>query len=165
MLEILIRRSYGSLRKLCVFGLQNDRLLSFIAEHAGSFQTPQLIRSEISDSLAEEIAERFSILTFSDVSCCNKTGSRALEAVGKNCNSLVGLCWNMHPLTTAGKFPQDEEAHAIATTMPDTKGVLEILSCCPELELLDLRGCRHVELNVKFLKEKLPKLLRMDALG
>ncbi|KAL6347225.1 hypothetical protein AAG906_013536 [Vitis piasezkii] len=156
MLEILIRRS---------------------CEHAGSFQTPQLIRSEISDSLAEEIAERFSTLTFSDVSCCNKTGSRALEAVGKNCNSLVGLCRNMHPLTTAGKFPQDEEAHAIATTMPELKhlemayylsqhkSVLEILSCCPELELLDLRGCRHVELNVKFLKEKLPKLPRMDALG
>ncbi|KAL6317139.1 hypothetical protein AAG906_029891 [Vitis piasezkii] len=170
MLEILIRRSCGSLRKLCVFGLQNDRLLSFIAEHAGSLQTLQLIRSEISDSLVEEIAGRFSTLTFLDVSCCNKMGSRALEAIGKNCKSLVGLCRNMHPLTTAGKLSQDEEAHAIATTMPklkhlemayhllSTKSVLEILSCCPELELLDLRGCWHVELNVKFLKEKFPKL-------
>ena len=124
----------------------------------------------MSDSLVEEIAGRFSTLTFLDVSCCNKMGSRALEAIGKNCKSLVGLCRNMHPLTTAGKPPQEEEAHAIATTMPKlkhlemayhllcTKSVLEILSCCPELELLDLRGCWHVELNEKFLKEKFPKL-------
>lgn len=32
MLEMLIRRSCGSFRKLCVFGLHNDKLLSFIAQ-------------------------------------------------------------------------------------------------------------------------------------
>ncbi|KAF5740208.1 hypothetical protein HS088_TW11G00274 [Tripterygium wilfordii] len=76
----------------------------------------------------------------------------------------------MHPLDSAGKLSQEDEALAIATRMPKirhlemaynlttTESVLRILSSCKELELLDLRGCWEVKLDGKFLKEKFPKL-------
>lgn len=76
----------------------------------------------------------------------------------------------MHPLDTADKPPQDDEALAIAATMPklkhlemayhliSTASILQILSSCPELEFLDLRGCWSVILDDKLVKEKFPKL-------
>ncbi|KAL5558943.1 hypothetical protein UlMin_035154 [Ulmus minor] len=170
MLRMLVGRSSGSLRKLSVSGLPNDMIFTFIAEHSGSLQTLRLPRCDISDSIVGQIGGRFSNITFLDVSYCVKIGPCTLEAFGKNCKLLVGLCRNMHPLDTAGKPLQDDEAHAIATTMPrlkhlemayhiiSTSSVLQILSCCPELEFLDLRGCWSVILDDKFIKEKFPKL-------
>ncbi|GMY17328.1 F-box protein FBW2 [Fagus crenata] len=170
LLQMLITRSCGSLRKLCVSGLHTDVIFNFIAENAGSLQTLRLPRSEMSDLIVEQIAGRLSTITFLDVSYCGKMGARALETIGKNCKLLVGLCRNLHPLDTAGKPTQDDEGYAIASTMPklkhlemayhlnSTTSVLEILSSCPELEFLDLRGCWDVKLDDKFLKEKFPKL-------
>ncbi|XP_030947751.1 F-box protein FBW2 [Quercus robur] len=170
MLEMLITRSCGSLRKLCVSGLHTEMIFNFIAKNAGSLQTLRLPRSEMSDSIVEQIASRLSMITFLDVSYCGKIGARALEAIGKNCKLLVGLCRNLHPLDTAGKPLQDDEAYAIASTMPklkhlemayhliSTTSVLKILSSCPELGFLDLRGCWDVKLDDKFLKDKFPKL-------
>jgi hypothetical protein len=95
-----------------------------------------------------------------------KIGPRAIEAFGKHCKSLVGLKRTMHPLEVAHKLCQDDEAHAIAATMPKLKhlelsylhlttgGALEILSNCHELEFLDVRGCWDVKLDDEFLKEK-----------
>ncbi|XP_027148905.1 F-box protein FBW2 isoform X2 [Coffea eugenioides] len=138
MLRMLITRSSGSLRKLCVSGLQNENIFDFIAEHARSLQTLRLPRSEMCDSTMEKIAGRLSILTFLDVSYCSKIGPRALEAIGKNCKFLERLRRNMHPL--------------------DVEGVLEIITSCRELEFLDLRGCWDVKFDEKYLKDKFPKL-------
>ncbi|KAJ4839861.1 F-box protein fbw2 [Turnera subulata] len=168
MLQMLIPRSCGSLRKLCVSGLHNDRILSFVADYASSLQTLKVPRSDISDSIVEQLAGRLSTITFLDVSYCCNIGARGLEAIGKHCKSLVGLCRNMHPLDA--ELVQDDEAHAIATTMPKLKrlemayhlvstgDVMMILSSCRELELLDLRGCWNVKFDDKFLEEKFPRL-------
>ncbi|XP_022766394.1 F-box protein FBW2-like [Durio zibethinus] len=170
MLQMLITRSSGSLRKLCVSGLQNDTIFSFITENAGSLRALRLPRSEISDSIVEQTAGRLSTITFLDLSYCRKIGAHALEAIGKHCKLLVSLCRNMHPLDAAGKLSQDDEANAIAATMPmlkhlemayhliSTGSVLNILSSCPQLEFLDLRGCWDVKLDNQFMKEKFPKL-------
>ena len=76
----------------------------------------------------------------------------------------------MHPLDVVNKVSQDDEAYAIARSMPKlkhlelayllitTNGVLDILSACKDLEYLDMRGCWEVKLDEKFLKEKLPCL-------
>lgn len=137
---------------------------------ARSLHTLRLPRSKMSDSIVEQVAGRLSSITFLDLSYCGKIGTRALEAIGKHCKLLAGLCWNMHPLDMVGKPSQNDEAHAIATTMPklkhlemaylclDTTSVLEIISNCPELEFLDLRGCWDVKLDHKWLKEKFSTL-------
>lgn len=170
MLEMLITRSSGSLRKLCVSGLHNDMMFSLIAENAGSLQTLRLPRSEMSDSIADQIAGRLSAVTFLDLSYCSKIGAPALEAIGKHCKLLEVLCRNMHPLDTADKLSQDDEANAIASTMPklkrlemayhviSTEIVLKILSSCTLLEFLDLRGCWDVKLDDKFMKGSFPNL-------
>lgn len=137
---------------------------------AGSLQTLRMPRSEISDSIVEQIAGRLSTLTFLDLSYCVKIGGRALEIIGRHCKLLAGLCRNMHPLDTADMASQDDEAYAIASTMPklkrlemayhlvSTESLLKILSSCTQLEFMDLRGCWNVNLDDKFLKEKSPKL-------
>ncbi|KAL1310098.1 hypothetical protein AAHE18_17G223100 [Arachis hypogaea] len=170
MLEMLVARSCGSLRKLCVSGLQNERIFTVIAENACSLQTLRLPRSSMSDSIVEQIAGRLSMISFLDVSYCLKMGAHGLEMIGKNCKLLEGLCRNMHPLDTAGKPLKDDEANAIASTMPklkhlemayhliSTSGVPQILSNCPKLEFLDQRGCWGVTLDNLFLKQKFPKL-------
>ncbi|XP_058087029.1 F-box protein FBW2-like [Magnolia sinica] len=169
MLRMLITRSCGSFRKLSVCGLSNDPIFSFIADHAGSLRNLQVQGSDISDSIVELVAGRLSNITFLDISFCEKIGSRALEVIGQNCKSLVEL-WRRRDPTESDKVCQDDEAHAIATTMPKikrlnmgyclltTRGVLEILSKCSELEFLDVTGCWDVELDEAFLKEKCASL-------
>ncbi|KAG6774138.1 hypothetical protein POTOM_021487 [Populus tomentosa] len=104
MLQMLITRSCGCLRKL-----------------AASLQTLRIPRSDISDSIVEQIAGRLSTITFLDVSYRTKISGCALQAIGKRCKLLVGLCRNMHPLDTEGMETQDDEASAIAATMPKLK--------------------------------------------
>ncbi|KAJ6841193.1 F-box protein FBW2 [Iris pallida] len=166
LVRMLVARSNGSVRRLAVFGLPDDNLFSFVADHAGSLQTLVLPRSKISDSIVEQVSARLSNLTFLDVSYCKKIGPRALEAFGNNCKSLTGLRRTMHPLEVADKVSQDDEAFAIASTMPKlrhlevayllltTHGVLEILARCKELDYLDVRGCWEVKLDERLLKEK-----------
>ncbi|CAK8566358.1 unnamed protein product [Lathyrus sativus] len=163
MLHMLISKSCGSLRKLCVSGLQSETIFTFIAENAGSLRSLRLPRSNMSDLVVEQIAGKFSMITFLDVSYCIKISASAIEMIGMNCKMLEGLCRNMHPLDTADKPLQDDEAYAIAATMPklkhlemayqriSTSGVVRIFSNCPKLEFLDLRGCWSVNLdnNVK----------------
>ncbi|XP_010538934.1 PREDICTED: F-box protein FBW2-like [Tarenaya hassleriana] len=171
MLQMLITRSSGSFRKLAVTGLQNDSIFSFIAQHACSLKILRVPRSDLSDLIVEEVAEKLSALTFLDLSYCCKLGSRAIEAIGKHCKSLVEFCRNMHPLDVlASVSSHDDEAYAIASSMPklrrleiaylrvSTEGVLKILSSCPCLEFLELRGCWDVQLDSKFFEEKFPDL-------
>ncbi|KAL8475113.1 hypothetical protein ACS0TY_030770 [Phlomoides rotata] len=169
MLQLLISRSCGSLRKLCVCGLTSDDSIMFIANHARSLQTLCLPRSEINDSILERAAPMLSSITFLDLSSCTNIGARALEAIGKHCKSLTSLRRVMHPVEVDNKLSQDDEALAIAATMPrlkhleiayllvDTSSVVKILENCKELELLDLRGCWNVNLDDE-LMERFPKL-------
>ncbi|XAR62143.1 hypothetical protein NMG60_11016779 [Bertholletia excelsa] len=170
MVRMLITRSSGSMRKLCVSELRNDLTFSFIAEHAGPLRTLRLPRSDISDTIVEQVASNLSAITFLDLSYCGRLGARALEAIGKHCKFLTGLRRNMHPINMDGKLSQEDEARAISATMPklrqleiayllvDTTSVLEIIFNCPNLEFLDIRGCWNVKLDDKFVHEKFPKL-------
>ncbi|XP_027075281.1 F-box protein FBW2-like isoform X1 [Coffea eugenioides] len=169
MLQLLITRSCGSFRKLCVSGISNDLSFAYIANHAKCLQTLRLPRSQISHSIVEQVAGMLSTLTFLDLSYCIKIGAEALEAIGKNCKFLTGLRRIMHPLEVIDKLSQDDEALAIASTMPklkhleiayllvSTSSVIEILTNCRQLELLDVRGCFNVNLDENFVK-KFPRL-------
>ncbi|XP_074590592.1 F-box protein FBW2-like [Curcuma longa] len=169
MLRMLIERSCGSFRRLSVYGLQTESMFTFIADHAGSLERLELPNSEISDSIAQLVAPRLSSLTYLDLSYCTRIGPRAIEAFGKHCRSLVVLRRRMYPLEEFARddnCQEEEEAFAIAKMMTKlrhleipyqlatTRGVLEILSKCRDLEYLDLRGCWNVKLDEKYFMER-----------
>ncbi|KAG4140720.1 hypothetical protein ERO13_D06G035300v2 [Gossypium hirsutum] len=170
MLRMLVTRSSGSLCNLHVSGLLNDSIFSFITENAGSLRVLRVPHSKINDSIVEQTAPRLSTVTFLDLSYCPKIGAQAIEAIGKHCKLLVTLCRNMYFLDSAGKDEPEDEANAIAATMPrlkhlelgfhniSTECVLNIISSCPQLEHLDINGCLTVNRDLKFFKEKYPKL-------
>jgi len=119
--------------------------------------------------MVEQVAKRLSGLTVLDLSYCTKIGARALEALGRNCKLLTRLQRNMHPWDVVERTSQDDEAFAIAATMPKLKhlelaylmitieGVVRIVTNCHELELLDMRGCWNVKREAKFF-ENFPRL-------
>lgn len=171
MVRMLVMRSRngGSLKKLSVAGIDNE-IFTFIADNAGALQELMIPRSDICDSIVEQFVHKLTTITALDVSVCPDVGARALGAIGKHCKSLVTLRRNMHPINMENKVCQNDEAYAIANTMPrlkhlemaymlvETEGVVEIMLKCPQLELFDLRGCWDVKLDEDFLKEKFPSL-------
>ncbi|KAK7275786.1 hypothetical protein RIF29_16908 [Crotalaria pallida] len=170
MVEMLITRSAGSLRKLCVSRIQTEGTFTFIAENAPSLHSLKMPRCSLNDSVVENLSKRLSMLSFLDLSYCVINGARAIELIGKNCKLLEGLCRNMHPIETEGKPFEDDEAYAIASSMPmlkhlelayhliDTDGVRQILSSCHKLEFLDLRGCWAVSLEDIPVGRNFPKV-------
>ncbi|XP_075491528.1 F-box protein FBW2 [Primulina tabacum] len=169
MLRMLIARSGGSLQKLSISGLASDQSILFIANHAQALGTLRLPRCEINNAIMEKAAAKLSLITVLDLSYCINIGARALEAVGKHCKFLTSLRRIMHPLEVIGKLSQDDEALAIASTMPrlkhleiayllvDTSSIIKVIENCKNLELLDVRGCWNVNLEEKFVK-RFPKL-------
>ncbi|MBA0777222.1 hypothetical protein Gotri_005271 [Gossypium trilobum] len=170
MLRMLVTRSSGSLCSLHVAGLRTDSIFSFITEDAGSLQVLRLSGSLISDSIVKQTAQRLSTLTFLDLTCCPKIGAQALEAIGNYCKLLETLCRDMMFLDVLGKVEAEDEANAIAGTMPrlkhldlgfhliSTECVLNILSRCHLLERLIINVCVSVKLDRNFLTEKYPNL-------
>ncbi|KAL6523673.1 hypothetical protein OROGR_017276 [Orobanche gracilis] len=164
MLELLISRSGGSARLLSVSGLKSDESILFLANHARSLQTLRLLRSDIHDSVIETMSGKLTALTSLDLSYCVAIGAPALKAIGKNCKFLTTLRRVMRPLEMVHMPSQEDEALAISATMPrlqhleiaylliTTSSVIEILKNCKHLKLLDIRGCRNVVLDEKFVK-------------
>ncbi|KAL5582596.1 hypothetical protein UlMin_015038 [Ulmus minor] len=124
--------------------------------------TLKMPMSFLSDSIVIENASKLSNLRFLDVSYCSSIGAPALEAIGKHCKHLTGLRRTCEKIR--GKY-FDEEAFAIAATMPNLKRleipklvyltatpVLTILSCCTHLEFLDVIESYYVgpEKNCRF---------------
>ncbi|KAL1568062.1 F-box protein FBW2-like [Salvia divinorum] len=164
MLQLLVSRSCGSLRKLSVSGVASDQSIFFIVNRAQSLKTLELPGSHMNNSVMERAAAMLSSLTSIDLSYCINIGAQALEAVGKHCKSLTTLRRVMHPLEVIDKLSQDDEALAIAATMPrlkhleiayllvETSSVVKIIENCKELELLDVRGCWQVKLDENLMK-------------
>ncbi|CAN6479997.1 unnamed protein product [Victoria cruziana] len=176
MLQLLLGRSSGSLRKLAVYAVPDDAIFSFIADHGASLESLRVPKSRLSDAIFDQVADKFQKLTSLDVSYCENIGARALEAIGRHCKSLVSLKRAMHPLGVLDRSCQDDEAMAIAKSMPQlkhlemayvlltTSGVRTIITACRELEFLDVRGCWDVKLEgeewlVKRQQEKGLKVL------
>ncbi|CAL0335039.1 unnamed protein product [Lupinus luteus] len=170
MLKMLITRSSGSLKKLRVFEVQTERTFTFVVENARSLKMLRLIRCNVTDNIVKQISPKLCMICFLDVSYCTKISAYALEIIGKNCKMLEGLKRSLHPIDTVGKPIQNDEAYAIASTMPNLKhlgltynlmntdGVLQIYSKCLKLEILDIRGCWGVKLDKVKIKQSFPKL-------
>ncbi|KAL5582621.1 hypothetical protein UlMin_015063 [Ulmus minor] len=105
------------------------------------------------DSIVIKNASKLSNLRFLDLSLCLYIGAPALEAIGKHCKYLTGLC-RMLDFAMKGDYCFDDEAFAIAATMPNLESleipklwfttyelVFTILASCTHLKFLDVMGC------------------------
>lgn len=108
-----------------------------------------------------------------DISYCINITHQGMHAIGTNCSKLVKLQRNMpppepqvHPPENGNLTVDEEEALAIAYTMPclqylelcfglftDT-ALLDIVSRCMALKVLDIRGCWSVDMDEIELNRK-----------
>ncbi|GLJ48749.1 hypothetical protein SUGI_1028030 [Cryptomeria japonica] len=114
MVKMLVHRSRGSMRKLSVFGLTNDPIFDFITSYAHNLEVLRIPMSEVTDTIAMQVAPRLATVTYLDISWCEKMTYSSLEILGKHCKFLTHLIRNMHPLSTVRGTPRDDEAFAIA---------------------------------------------------
>ncbi|XP_062079864.1 F-box protein FBW2-like [Humulus lupulus] len=158
LLEMLVRKNSGQVHSLSCGGLLNAQILSLVADHAQSLRTLKMPGTNLSkDSTIFEtvLAVRLSsFLVHLDISKCYGIGASAIRAIGYNCKNLARLDMNFI-MTNNGT--SDEEAFAVASTMPKLKhleisyltisneGVLNILSSCTQLQYLDISGCSHLQ--------------------
>lgn len=177
MVRMLISRSGGSFQKLCVSELPCDTF-AFIADNAHALKSLELYRGHMTDSIIEQVIPKLASVTMLNLSYCNNLGPRGIVSIGEHCKSLTWFRCSMHPgnYQKLGITSQKNEAHAIATSMPnlkhlgitymlvDTDDVLKILESCRSLESLDLRGCWNVKLDKKFIKEKFPELKILEPI-
>ncbi|KAK7308861.1 hypothetical protein RJT34_05156 [Clitoria ternatea] len=133
--------------------------------------------SKVTDEGLSGVVSRLSFLEELDLSFCSLSNV-SLEAIGLSCSFLKVLKFNK---TMCNEHNGDEEAFAIAKTLPNlcrlellgirltNDGLVAILDGCSQLEYLDLRGCRNLDLHaslwnrcveqIKYIKR------RIDLLG
>jgi hypothetical protein len=143
---------------------------SFFASAGGNIQNLGLPRCNLNDFTVKQITEKLSMITILDLSYCMKISINAIETIGKNCKHLEVFSRKMHPSDTSVMPDENVEAFAIASTMPKLKhleipynrvnndSIKKILSSCPNLECLDLRGCWNVKLDEMNVNENFPNV-------
>ncbi|XP_062109505.1 F-box protein FBW2-like [Humulus lupulus] len=154
ILKALLRKNSDHLRSLCAKNFVDDELFSLFADHAQSVRTLKLSCCSIRSSTIETAAEKLSTVTHLDISFnCYHISASAIKAIGYHCKHLLTFNMNVSSDIVDIEPPLDEQAFAIASTMPKLKhlevsyvhigseGLLKILSCCTELEFLNIRGC------------------------
>ncbi|OIV89185.1 hypothetical protein TanjilG_25391 [Lupinus angustifolius] len=153
-----IDRSRGNLVDITLERYCSDDLLTYITDSTNHLQRMRLLScNDISEEGMIKAAKKLPLLEELDITISNLSKD-ALEVIGHCCPLLKSLKFNMqvcgHP-----QFASDDEAFAIAQTMPNLRhlqlfgnkltndGVLAILDGCPHLESLDIRQCFNVCLD------------------
>ncbi|XP_050203623.1 F-box protein FBW2-like [Mercurialis annua] len=160
----LIKRSRGAFRLLSAHKL-GDAGFAFAANCGKYLKVLQIPMSEVTDKIVEKHAASLLHLTVLDITYCLKITSKGIEALGKNCKSLIHLRRNMpppeweRPAQGNASRSNDIEAMAIANIMPGLQhlelgfgtfgdsGLDAILTECKALSHLDIRGCWNVRLE------------------
>ncbi|XP_031482492.1 F-box protein FBW2-like [Nymphaea colorata] len=158
LLNKLVARSAGSVRKLSAYRVDSDYTFASIASRSPCLQTLRLPLSAVRNAVVVKFADRFSKLTVLDISYCINVGPSGIEAIGRHCKSLLYFKRHMPPFPGPDR-PDDREALAVASTMRQLKhlemgygrfgdaGLDAILLGCAALLYLDIRGCWNVEMK------------------
>ncbi|KAJ7531896.1 hypothetical protein O6H91_14G063500 [Diphasiastrum complanatum] len=159
MIELVIDRSRGCLKKLCVANLEDEIAFAKIASSGDCLQTLCIPFSKISAACIQAAASQFHAITYLDISECPLVTKWALEELGQHCKSLVRLDRNMSLQSNVENVGCDDEALAIAQNMCQlqrlelcyglftNKGLLAVLDNYTNLQHLDVRGCRYLEIQ------------------
>lgn len=164
MIVLLVNRSRGCLRELCVPSLCSDSILRLIAWSGSLIQVLRIPYCLVTEDCICQLTPSFPSITYLDISGFVSLSKLTLESFGKNCHLITRLNLNMHP-QNYNAVSSDDVAFAIAEYMPQLKhlemvygllsntGLKVLLEKCMNLEHLDLRGCWHLNMEESFLKE------------
>lgn len=165
MVVLLLNRSRGCLRELCVPSLHSDSLLRLIAWSGSLLQVLRIPNSLVTEDCVCQLTSKFPSITYLDLSGCAALSKASIESFGKNCRLITRLNLNMYPPPNPTAVASDDIAFAIAHHMPRLKhlemvygmlsntGLKALLEKCTNLECLDLRGCWHLNIEESFVKE------------
>ncbi|OAY66010.1 F-box protein FBW2 [Ananas comosus] len=155
----LVRRSRGFLRRLSAYRLGNSGFSFVAAFTAGFLRVLQIPLSEVTDQTVEKHVKSLSGLTVLDISNCMNITPKGIAMIGRHCKSLVQLKRNMPPWEPSQSKIDEDEALAVADTMPKLEhlelaygrfsdhGLEAILTKCTALCNLDILGCLNVTLK------------------
>ncbi|GAU41418.1 hypothetical protein TSUD_245030 [Trifolium subterraneum] len=149
-----VDRSSGYLRDIYINKFATDDLLNHIANSTSELRCIKLEECHgISSQVFSEVVKKQPFLEELDIADCGFIG---IQHIGQCCPLLKSLKFS--PCCEESD-KSDDIAFAIAKTMPTLShltilnngltndGLLAILDGCPLLESIDLRGCRHLDLD------------------
>ncbi|PKI59010.1 hypothetical protein CRG98_020578 [Punica granatum] len=125
--------------------------LENMCRHAVDRSCGGLVDISILSFGTDELLTHIAVRTWSSLTA--RCPWKTLEAVGRHCPHLKSLKFNNNDRYSYPRIEVDEEARAIAKTMPELRqlqlvgniltnvGLEAILDGCPHLEFLDLRQC------------------------
>ncbi|KAI5075725.1 hypothetical protein GOP47_0009801 [Adiantum capillus-veneris] len=163
MLLLLVNRSQGGLRRVCVPNLKNDSMLQLIASSGSQLEVLRIQDSFASEECLCEVAPKLSNLTYLDISGRFPSGA-LIESFGKHCKLITRLNLNMR-LNVRESKSCDVAALAIAQHMQQLQhlemaygllsidGLKALLENCRDLQHLDLRGCWHLDMEESLVSE------------
>ncbi|XP_057450087.1 putative F-box/LRR-repeat protein 23 [Lotus japonicus] len=154
-----IRRSYGHLEDISIDSIATDDLMDIANSTSVLRRLCLLDCNRISDRGMMEAVKKFPLLEELDISYSSNITKDSLEEIGRCCPFLKTLKFNQISFWRSSFSDDNEEAFAIAQTMPALRylqiigntisdvGLLAILNGCPLLEFLDLRCCEFLDLS------------------
>ncbi|GAB4840677.1 hypothetical protein Ancab_021444 [Ancistrocladus abbreviatus] len=153
-----VDRSSGDLVEVRLCCTVNDDMLMYMIDRSTGLKCLQLTCCYQIWHEGYHAITKLPLLEELEVTLCNSL-AKEIKAIGYNCTLLKTFKLNHE----AAQYPKysitDEEALAIAETMPQlrhlqligntltNKGLEAILDSCPHLESLDLCACFHVHLD------------------
>ncbi|KAM7271882.1 hypothetical protein ACFE04_031096 [Oxalis oulophora] len=159
MCRYIVDCSDGQLIEITIECFGSDKLLEYIAHRSSGLKCLRLVRClDIFDSGLIKAIEKLPLLEELELTYCDcLTTKKVLKEVGKSLCLLTSFKLNKY-IYHEYEYEDyedscDDEALAIAENMPGLRhlqlvgnlltdnGLLAILSGCPHLESLDLRGC------------------------
>ncbi|XP_010422442.1 PREDICTED: putative F-box/LRR-repeat protein 23 [Camelina sativa] len=159
-----VDRSQGGLVEIEIWYYGTNDLIKYITDRSSNLKSLGLARCMLlTDEGVAKAVSKVPLLEELEVSYCLFTGE-SLRAIGQSCPNLKTLKLNRNPEIMFSNCGLDDNAKAIAGSMPElrhlqilgngltNKGLKAILDGCPHLEHLDIRECYNIDLFGDLMK-------------
>ncbi|MED6159853.1 hypothetical protein PIB30_045995 [Stylosanthes scabra] len=153
-----VDRSCGHLQDISIETFGTDSLLNHIANSGNTVERLRLAYcTDITSQALINAANKFPQLEELEISYSYVSSKDSIEAIGQSCPNLKVLKIIMERRKIKDESECNDEALAIAKTMPNLRhlnllgnhmsiaGLVAILDGCRHLESLDLRGCFGIQ--------------------
>ncbi|KAF9616830.1 hypothetical protein IFM89_032680 [Coptis chinensis] len=167
--KLVVDRSCGQLVDFTLTNTADEFLFCYVIDRSNLLKCFRLVRSEIYGEDVADAAKKLPSLEELELCHC-MLGRSDIRDIGRSCTQLKHLRLNGH----SGKerpLERDEEAFAIAESMPELRGLhlygnkcmtneglQAILDGCPYLEYLNLRRCTGIDTSGELLKNRLGRI-------